>query len=159
MIDLSNGSEWLKVFEQQKFAQAILDKPGKFKPIPLTIIPDFIESRFVVVSVLVLNSKLTWTYGGRALQIIQVSNESDIGFFSAQKTYPLRINDATLIEFDNLSTYYRVAVDVPRWFQAAYINLWVYVGSTLAGNIEEKLAEIKSQLDRIEQSMTTTTGQ
>lgn len=159
MVDLSNGSEWLKVFEQQKFAQAIPDKPGKFSPIPLTIIPDFIESRLVVVSVLALNSKPTWTYGGRALQIIQVTSQSDIGYFSAQKTYPLRINDATLIEFDNLSTYYRVAVDVPRWFDTAYINLWVYVGGTLVDSVEEKLAEIKLQLDRIEQSMSSTTGQ
>lgn len=78
MIDLSNGSEWLKVYEQQKFAQPIAGKPNKFKPIPLTIIPDFIESSFVAISVLVNNSKPNWTYGGKAFQIIQVSSPSDI---------------------------------------------------------------------------------
>lgn len=158
-VDLSDGLEWSKVFEQAYFAQTIPDRPNKFKPIPIITVPDFIYSHTIAIAVIVTNSKSSWRFGGKMAQAIKVSDESDIGYFTAYKTYALRINDTTLVQLDKLSEYLKVVLYIPKWFTEVYVGVWSFIGEAPANTVEEQLADIKTQLNRIEGEINVVTGQ
>lgn len=159
MVDLSDGTLWTKIFEQQYTAQPILNEPNKFKPIPIILLPYTFDIHVVAIECLVDNAKPTWKYGGEVAQAIRATDASDIGYFTVLKNYELKINDTTLIQFDKYSIYFRIILSVPKWFSNVLIKAWVFTGAEPINNIEQQLDDIKKQLDRIEQSMTTTTGQ
>lgn len=158
-MDLSDGTLWLKVFEQQYTAQPILEEPEKFKPLPLILVPNTFDVHTVAIGCLVSNAKPTWKYGGEVYQAIRATDISDIGYFTVSKKHELRINDTTLIQFQNYSYYFRIFLDLPKWFADAFIQVWVFTGTQPTDNVQEQLDAIKIQLDRIEQNINTTTGQ
>ncbi len=150
MIDLSDGTLWTKVFEQQYIAQPIPDKPGKFQPIPLILFPNTFDVHVVAISCVVPNSKPTWSYGGKVYQTIRATNDSDIGYFNLSKNYNLRINEATLVQFEEYSIYFRILYLAPEWFSEIFLSAWVYTGTPPTNTIEERLENVEIQLDRIE---------
>lgn len=149
-IDLSDGTKWRKIFEQTYFAEPIGGQRGKFKPIPLIVVPTFLDTHTIAVTVFNQQSKPTWNLGGRVFQLIRVSDQSDLGIFRSNKVYSLFINNTSSITFDKLSPTYRVGIQIPKWFVEAYVNVWQYVGTEDISTLEDNVNNIISILEQID---------
>lgn len=154
-IDLSDGTRWRKIFEQIYFAEPIGGQRNKFRPIPLVIVPTFLDTHIIAVTVFNQQSKPTWSLGGRVFQLIQVSDQSDLGIFRPNKVYSLFINNTSSITFDKLSPTYRVGIQIPKWFIEAYVNVWQYIGSEEFSTIEDKLSDIDTTLNQVNSKVDT----
>lgn len=154
-IDLSDGTKWRKIFEQTYFAEPIGGQRGKFKPIPLVIVPTFLDTHTIAVTVFNQQSKPTWNLGGRVFQLIRVSDQSDLGIFRSNKVYSLFINNTSSITFDKLSSTYRVGIQIPKWFAEAYVNVWQYIGIEEISTIEDKLSDIDTTLQQVDNKIDT----
>lgn len=156
MVNLSNGNDWVKIYDQHHTAQARPNQPNRFFPILPIVIPTNLDHRVVAVYSRPLNPKNTWSFGGRVYPLVNVSNEIIVGRYS--RYYPIGINEVTMFRVDRISPYYRLVVVVPRWFPDVYLQVWTFTGidtgdDSIEGrltNIETELETIEIQLDRIE---------
>ena len=158
MIDLSNGADWVKIYDRFHVAQVNPSKTGKYYPIPYVLIPTYLDSYTIAVSANTTQFKPTWKLGGRIYPIIEINN-SDIGQARSNKFYSISINQPTVLKIQRVSTYYRIIVDVPQWFLDAYIQVWVFNGIEPVDTLEQKVDNIQAQLNRIEQQLDTSSSQ
>lgn len=149
MANLSNGADWLKIYDRFHVAQPIPNRPGKHYPIVPVIIPVTLDSYTVAVSCKPSVLKPTWRLGAKIYQLIDVNN-SDIEAAKYHEDYPISINEANILSIKPISIYYKLLVDVPEWFADAYIQAWVYTGSQVIKPTDEKLDALAQDLARIE---------
>lgn len=149
MTDLSNGNDWLKIYDQFHVAQAISNKPGKYYPIQGIVIPTTLDNYTATISLTTTNAKPTWHLGGRVFPIITVFG-SDIGDAKTQYSRKIPLNQPTIITFRKISNYYRIGVAIPSWFTNVYLQAWVYTGQETPDGLEGKVEQIQSDLKRIE---------
>ena len=158
MADLSNGANWLKIYDQFHVAQPRPDQPGRYYPILPIIIPSVLDNYIVAVFSKPSNPKPSWTFGGKVYTLLDV-NGSDISIGRYNKYHPLGINETTMFKINRVSTYYKLLVQVPSWFIDVYLQAWVFIGEEPIESLEQKVDNIQVQLNRIEEQLNTTTGQ
>jgi hypothetical protein len=158
MSDLGNGANWLKIYDQFHVAQPHPEQIGKYYPISPILIPTVLDNYTVAVFSKPSSPKPTWTFGGKVYPLVSVSN-SDISVGKYNSYYSLGINETTIFKVAKISTYYRLLVQVPKWFVDVYLQAWVFTGEEPSNNIEMKIDNIKLQLNRIEQEINMNTGQ
>lgn len=143
ILDLSNSSNWQKVYEGSFVAVPIQGVRNQFIPIPTVLIPNSFSNHTLAVGASSFQTKPTWRLGFWLSMYVQVP-----GIGKAQgsnKKIPLGLS---VIRFPNLSPTYTLAASIPHWHKEMSIDIWQYIGSEL--DIRDDLVEIKSDLDRIE---------
>ncbi len=148
-MDLSNGADWLKIYDQFHVAQPIPNQPGRHYPIFPLVIPRVLDNYVVAISCRPTLSKPTWRLAAKLYSLVDVNN-SDIGTAKSNHYCLISINQVNIIKVKRLSTYYRLLVEPVRWLTDAHIEIWVYTGSDVIKSTDESLADIESDLDRIE---------
>lgn len=149
MIDLSNGTQWLKIYDQFHVAQLILDQPSKHYPILPIVVPATLDNYTVAVSSKPTQFKPSWQLGAKIYSLIDISN-SDIDTAKYNYYYSVSINEVNILKIKRLSTYYRLLIEVPRWFTDAHLQVWVYTGTETIKSTDERLESIEQDLERIE---------
>lgn len=157
MADLSNGANWLKIYDQFHVAQLRPDQPEKHYPIPPIVIPTVLDNYTVGVFSRPSNPKVTWNFGGKVYPLITVSNDISIGKYN--ESYPVGINETTIFKVSKIFTYYKLLVQIPKWFVDVYLQVWVFTGIEPVNTIDQRLDDIKIQLNRIEEGINTTSSQ
>ncbi len=158
MIDLGDGTKWTKFYDQTHFAQSNSAKENAFFPITPVIISVPLDYYTVAIYSSVSNAKETWRFGGKVYPVIDVPG-TGIVVGKLGRGYYVEINFPTIIQIAKVSLRYRIAFYFPKWFTTARLEAWVYTSNEPLGTIEDRLINIKAQLDRIEQGINTTTGQ
>lgn len=148
-MDLGNGLEWLKIYDQFHVAQPNPIKSGKFYPIPYILIPTYLDNYTVAILLNPTISKPSWKLGGRIYTFIEVNN-SDLVSARTNRYYSVPVNIPTILNIKQISTYYRLIVDVPSWFADVYLQAWVYLGQETLDSLEGKVEQIQLDLKRIE---------
>lgn len=151
-MDLSNGSEWQKIYDQFHVAQPNPNKPEKYYPIFPIVIPTVLDNYTVAVNSSTTKFEPTWRYGGKVYPFVAV-NGSTVFSGKYAKYYPLGINETTMFKVDKISTYYKLIVEPPRWFVNIHLEVWVFTGQDLPVNIEEKVDQVQTNLARIERKI------
>ncbi len=149
MTDLSNGSLWLKIYDQFHVAQAIPDRPGRHYPILPIVVPTTLDNYTVAVTCKPTQAKPTWQLGARIYSLIDITS-SEIDTAKYNYYYPIKIDEINIIKIKQLSTYYKLLIEVPRWFSDAYLQVWVYTGVEAIKSTDDRLDSIEQDLDRIE---------
>lgn len=158
MTDLSNGNDWIKIYDQFHVAQAVPGKPGKFYPLQGIVIPTPVDQKTIAVAISTTNAKPSWQFGGRVFSIISVIG-SDIGNARTQKYHAVYLDQPTIIQMTRYAIRYQIGIGIPSWFESAYIQAWAFVGVEPTDTLEQKVDNIQIQLNRIEEQLNTTTGQ
>lgn len=149
MADLSNGANWLKIYDQFIVAQAVPNKPGKFYPIQGVIVPAVLDVHTIAVLSSTTNPRPSWDLGAKVFQIITVLG-SDIGNARNRRNDYVELNQSTIIRLQRISTYYRVGVKIPAWFPDVHLQVWTFTGIEDIQTIDEKIDHLQADLTRIE---------
>lgn len=149
MIDLSNGNQWLKIYDQFTVAQSIPNQPGRHYPLLPQIIPTILDNYIIAISCKPTVSKPTWKLAAKVYSLIDINN-SDIDVAKSNDYHLVSINQTNIIKINRLSTYYRLLVEVVNWFADVHIEIWVYTGIDTLKSTNESLADIETNLIRIE---------
>lgn len=142
ILDLSNSSNWEKVYQGSFVAVVIQGVRNQTLPIPAVVIPNSFERHTLAVGASSFQTKPTWHTGFWLSMNVQLPG---IGKAEADsKTIPLGLS---IVRFPSISTQYTLTANIPRWHKEMSIEIWQYVGSELE---RDDLADIKSDLSRIE---------
>lgn len=143
ILDLSNSSNWEKVYESSFQAVAMQGVNNQFIPIPTVIIPNSFNRYTLAVGAVSFQTKPTWR---TALWLSMYVELPGIGKAEASnKKIPLGLS---IVRLPLLSSIYTLSASIAHWHKEMSIDIWQYIGNE--NDIRDDLVEIKSDLDRIE---------
>lgn len=145
---LSDGNDWIKIFDRNFIAQPNSNKAGKHLPIPYFQIEEKLTTFNLAVKVTTQNAKPTWDLGARIYPAYIVIN-SELQRLRSQNYYTALLNQNTHIKIARASQEYQIVVDFPEWFKDARIEVWKFIGIEQLDTVEEKLENILLRLVRI----------
>lgn len=143
ILDLSNSSNWEKVYQASFTAVAIQGVQNQFIPIPLAVIPNSFDSHTLAVGAFSFQTKPTWRLGFWLSMNVWLPGIGRAEGYN--KSIPLGLS---IVRFPPISSTYTLSVRVPHWHKEMGIEIWKYIGLEL--DIRDELVEIKSDLSRIE---------
>ena len=150
ILDLSDSSNWQKVYEGNFAAVPVQGVRNKFIPIPKVVIPNNFDNHTLAIGATSFQTKPTWRLGFWLSMYIQVPG---IGFACGfNQGIPLGLS---VLRFPNLSSTYTLSATIPHWHKEMSIEIWQYIGSE--SDVRDELVEIKSDLDRIETKIDSST--
>lgn len=149
MTDLSNNADWVKIYDQVTVAEQNPQRPDKHYPIPVLVVSDSIDSHTIAVRSSCTNGKPSWRFGATVFPVISIG-DLEFGNARTQRHYSVSYNLTTIFRLDRISTYYRVGVLVPNYFDDVHLRVWVFVGVEDIQTIDEKLDQLQVDLTRIE---------
>lgn len=143
ILYLSDSSDWEKVYQGSFAAIPIQGVRNQFIPIPTVNIPNTFDSYTLAVGASSFQTKPTWHLGFWLSMNVQLAG---IGLAEAyKKSIPLGLS---IVRLPPISSTYTLSASVPHWHKEMSIEIWKYVGIEL--DIRDEVAEIKSDLSRIE---------
>lgn len=148
ILDVSNSSNWEKVYQASFTAVAIQGVRNQFLPIPSVVIPNSFNRHTLAVGASSFQAKPTWHLGfwlSMNVQLLGIGKAE-----ASSKSIPLGLS---LIRFPQISSTYTLTANIPRWHKEMEIEIWQYVGSEL--DVKDDIADIKSDLSRIETKIDT----
>lgn len=143
ILDLSNSSNWEKVYQNSFTAVPIQGVRNQFLPIPAVVISNSFDSHTLAVGASSFQIKPTWHLGFWLSMNVQLLGIGKAEAYS--KSIPLGLS---IVRLPNISSTYTLSANIPRWHKEMTIEIWQYIGSEL--DIRDDLVEIKSDLNRIE---------
>lgn len=149
MTDLSNSADWVKIYDAVTVAEPNPKRPGKYYPIPILVVSELIDSHTIAVLSSCSNGKPGWRFGATVFPVINIGS-LEFGNARTQRSYSVGYNLTTIIKLERVSTYYRVGVLVPRYFNDVHLQVWVFVGIEDFQSVDEKIDQIQTDLIRIE---------
>lgn len=142
ILDFSSSDLWERVHEITLVAE-VGSRPSFYVPIPSHQLPGTYTSHTLLVGASSFKAKPTWNLGFWLSMII---NAPTVGSFTAmQKPIPFGL---TLVRFPPLSNEFSLKATFPKWHEEISLAVWKYTGKE--SDVRDKLIEIKSDLDRIE---------
>lgn len=143
ILDLSDGSNWVQVYDTTLFAQAVPGRQGSFYPIPNHEIPSAIDRRILAVGSSSTKTKPTWNLGFYLAMIIKIPGVGN----AEAASVPIRLG-LNLVRFPPLSNQYSLKARIPKWHQEMSITIWKYIG--IESDILNFLEDIQPAVTRIE---------
>lgn len=150
--EFGDSLNWDLVERKTYYAQLISTDGSKFIPIsPITIL---VDSYILLIGCRNTQAKPNWYLAGFAGSRLLFSPSSTSEFMSTVQSYPrvrLGLDRLNLVRFKDFNlTPFILEINVARWHKEMFIEVWKYSGQT---------DDIQPQLDRIEESINTNTGQ
>lgn len=143
ILDLSDASLWVQVYDTTLFADPVLGQTGKHYPIPNHSIPGNFEGHTLAVGSSSTKAKPNWSLG---FYLAQVINVPGVGNAEA-RSIPIRLG-LNLVRFPPLSTQFRLKARIPKWHQEMSLTIWRYVG--VESDVLDRLADLQPTFTRIE---------
>lgn len=143
ILDLSNSSNWEKVYQGNFVAVVIQGVRNQTLPIPSVVIPNSFNSHTLAVGASSFQTKPTWHLGFWLSMNVQLPGIGKAEAYS--KSIPLGLS---IVRFPAISSTYTLTANIPRWHKEMSIEIWQYVGSEF--DVRDELTDIKSDLSRIE---------
>jgi hypothetical protein len=142
----------LKIHDRFYTAQLKPNSTNQYYSLPPIVLSSIIDFFIIAVRVDISQDKPQWRYGGRVFQVVTVSN-SDLVLTRISNYYPIPLKQATVITLPNISDYYRIGIDFPKWFIDVQLEVWVYLENASLGTLDEKVNQLQEQLNRVEQKV------
>lgn len=150
MWDLGNKSNWDLALRNTYYASVSSSDPKVFVPIPP--VTTSVNSYTLLIGVENSSAPSHWYLAGYACPRLLFTPSFDSDFLSLVQSNTgvrLGLNRLNLVSFSNYNILpYILEINVARWHKEMSIEVWQYIGSEL--DIRDDLVEIKSDLDRIE---------
>lgn len=146
ILNLSDASSWVQVYDTTLFADLVLGQTGKYYPIPNHSIPGNFEGRTLAVGSSSTKAKPTWNLG---FYLAQVINVPGVGNAEA-RSIPIRLG-LNLVRFPPLSAQFRLKARIPRWHQEMSITIWQYV--SVESDVLDRLTNLEPTVTRIEEKV------
>lgn len=145
MPDLSNSTDWLKIFDQSYVAQPNPKKVGKYLPIAPLLIPENINNTTIGVFCGCNHAKPNWRTGARIMPIVDVL-DSEFNGFRYKNQYESYVNETTVFTIKKLAPTYRIEVKIPPYFLDAHIAIWVFQGLEVTDSSKESIEALRQEL-------------
>lgn len=151
-MDFGNNLNWDLVLRQTYFAQPNPAYPKGYVPIPSKLIE--VDRYTLAIGTSSTKAKPTWRVGAFVVPrlLFSVSSTSLYpGLVRSDKSQTVYLNQLTLLQFEDFGlTPYALDVSFPSWIHELSIEIWKYQGVYEAKPVHEQIAEVRSDLDRIE---------
>lgn len=151
-MDFGNNLNWDLVLRNSYIAQLAPETRRGFLPIPNKIIEA--DRYTLAIGVSSTKAKPTWRVGAFVAPrlLFSVSSTSEYtGLVRSNDSKPVFLNQLTLVQFQNFGlTPYALEVSFPYWISQLNIEVWKYQGDDDARPLQEQIADVRGDLDRIE---------
>lgn len=151
-MDFGNNLNWDLVLRTSYLAQIVPEARRGFLPIPNKIIE--VDRYTLAIGVSSTKAKPTWKRGAFVAPrlLFSVSSTSEYaGLVRSDNAKAVFLNQLTLVQFEDFGiTPYALEISIPFWIAQLNIEIWKYQGIDNAKPIQEQIAEVRSDLDRIE---------
>lgn len=150
ILDLTDGAEWLQVYDTTLAADAIPGLTNRYRPIPNHQIPVDFYSYTLAVGASSTKAKPTWNLGFYLGMVIDIPT---VGMAETAST-PIRLG-LNLIRFPPLAVPFKLKARVPKWHQEMSMTFWRYLGNeadtlSIVNHIDFTTKEINRKVDAIE---------
>lgn len=150
MANLTNGADWLEIYDVFLTATPNPNKPGKHYPLQGVVVPTPLDNYTIAVSATTAIPKPTWNLGAKVFPIITVVG-SNIGNARINRDYSVLLGKTTIIKIDRFTeARYQLGIIIPSWFPDIHLSVWVYVGIESIKSTDERLESIEQDLAQIE---------
>lgn len=150
ILDLTDGAEWLQVYDSTLTAEPITGLENRYRPIPHHVIPFDFYSYTLAIGASSSKAKPTWNlafYLGMMIDIPSVGN-------AETEATAIRLG-LSLVRFPPLAAPYKLKARIPRWHSEMSMTIWRYLGNepdvlSLVNHIDFRTKEIDRKIDSIE---------
>jgi len=151
-MDFANNLNWDLVLRQTYFSQLNPAYPKGFIPIPSKLIQ--VDRYTIAIGTSSAQAKPTWRVGAFVVPRLSFSVSSTSVYprlVRSDKSQNVYLNQLTLLQFKDFGlTPYALEISFPPWMRELSIEIWKYQGDDDARPLQEVVADIKTDLDRIE---------
>lgn len=155
MANLTDGADWLEIYDIFLTATPNPSKPGKHYPLGVVIIPTPLDNYTIAVSATIAIPRPTWNLGAKVFPLINIVG-SNIGNARVARNYSVLLGETTIIKIERFTdAYYQLGIAIPSWFADIHLSVWAYTGTDSIKSTEERLTAIEQNLERIEAKIDT----
>lgn len=156
-MDFGNNLNWDLVLRTSYTAQLAPETKRGFLPISNKIIE--IDKYTLAIGVGSTKAKPTWRIGAFVAPrlLFSVSSMSEYGgLVRSNNSKAVFLNQLTLVQFEDFGlTPYALEISFPFWIEQLNIEVWKYQGLDNAKPVQEQIAEVRTNLERIESKIDT----
>ena len=151
-MEFGNNLNWDLVLRTSYVAPLAPETKRGFLPIPNKIIEA--DRYTLAIGVSSNKAKPTWRIGAFVAPrlLFSVSSTSEYtGLVRSDDSKPVFLNQLTLVQFQDFGTTpYALEISIPFWISQLSIEVWKYQGDDDARPLQEQIADVRGDLDRIE---------
>lgn len=145
MANLTDGADWLEIYDIFLTAIPNPSKPGKHYPLGVVVVPTPLDNYTIAVSATTANPKLTWNLGAKVFPIINVVG-SNIGNARVARNYSVLLSETTIIKIERFTdAYYQLGIAIPSWFSDIHLLVWVYTGTETPDGFDELIKTLNTK--------------
>lgn len=161
--ELATKENWELILTERRTA-TIKTQPtsGKYFHNPIAPIYTTPNSHVLLIGTHSKFAKSHWFLGARVSQYLYVSPSMNSNLISGVQTSDIKrvgLNRLTLIKFEDYGVYpYTLQLEIPRWLEDIYIEVWEYTGIIDDPTYQYDVEEILERLDRIEAKLNSSSS-
>jgi len=146
--ELGSVENWQLVYDQFFYAQPAPEvNPNAYHPIPDAQIPFLFDRHVLAIATSSTKVKPRWYLAGRLIQQISALGTD---FIDAQANrINLQLNRTQLVVLPQLSSTYKLRVEIPWWHEEMGLTIWEYTGPE-EDSTEEIIQTLKVDVARLE---------
>lgn len=151
-MDFQDSLNWDLVLRQDYFVTPTPSDPKNYSPIPsITVLVDSYTLAIGARSDKALNHWYLAAYVNQRLLFVPSSTSDFIALVQTKEDFKIRLNQLNLIQFPNFGiSPYVLEIKIPYWHEHMFLEVWKYSGTDNAKPVQELIAEVRSDLNRIE---------
>lgn len=151
-MDFGNNLNWDLVLRQTYFSEPNPAYPKGYIPIPPKLIQ--VDRYTLAIGTSSTKAKSNWHVGAFVVPRLPFSVSSTsafVGLVRSDKSQAVFLNQLTLVQFKDFGfNPYALEISIPVWIRELSIEIWKYQGDDDARPLQELVADIKTDLERIE---------
>lgn len=151
-MDFGNNLNWDLVLRRSYFAQTTPNEVKGFLPIPSISI--LVDRHILTIGASSTKAKPNWYLAAYVTPKLLFSPSSTSEFVAAVQTQErrrIKLNTLNLVQFTNFGlSPYLLEISIPYWHQEMNLEIWKYQGDESTKPSNELIADLKSDIERIE---------